>query len=144
MCTLCQRFSHIGRKRSGSALEFALYVTRKKFWKIKFLEQKFLELFPVFEQESSRPSSIFFRHAIHKVQFLLLEQFVGAQNCLKYKSFIFPSEGWAKNFVTSDGIVEAVHSDLQSTYSDGNFGSFCLSRKIIFFTLFGVSAKKNS
>ena len=99
----------------------------KKNWKIKFLEQKLLQLFSDFEQKSSRPSSVFFRHATHKVQFLLLEQYVGGQNCLKDKSFIFFSEVWAKRLGTSDGIVEAVHSELQSTYPDGNFGGFSLS-----------------
>ena len=133
LCTLCQRFSHFGRKRSGSALDFALYLTRKKFWKIKFLEQNFVQFFSDFEQKSSRPSSCFFRKAIHTVQFLLLEQYVSGQNCLKDKSFKFLSEIWATSFGTLDGIVEAVHSELHFTYPDGNFGGFRLSGTIILY-----------
>ena len=55
---------------------------------------------------------------------------------MKDKSFIFPPEVWAKSFGTSDGIVEAVHSELHSTYPDRNFGGFCLSgNKILYFYL---------
>ena len=58
-CTLGKKLSHVGDKRSGSLLEFALYVTRKCFWRKIFLEKNCLQFFLDFEQNVSRLSAAF-------------------------------------------------------------------------------------
>ena len=126
LCTLGQRFSHFGRKRSGSALEIALYLT-EKILEDKFPGTKFLSTFFRLWTEKFQTSINFLSKGNSHSSIFSLEQYVNGQKCLKDKSFTFLSEVWAKSFGTSDRIVEAVHSELHSTYPDRKFGGFCLS-----------------
>ena len=111
-CTLGKRLSHVGRKRSGSFVEFALYVTRKSFWKKVFLEKNCLQLFFRLWAKRFLTFSGLSRHAFHKIHFSFLEQNVGVKNCLKNKGVSFLSQFCVGGFRNSDKDVESVFSQL--------------------------------
>ena len=60
------------------------------------------------------------------------------ENVWRKRVYFFFPKIEQKNFGTSDAIVEAVHSEMHSTYPDENIGGFCLSRSIssYFFLVF--------
>ena len=95
-CTLGKRLSHVGGKRSGSLLEFALYVTRKSFWKKIFLEKNCLQLFFRLWAKHFQTLGGFSRQALHKIHFSILEQMSESKIVWKTKSFVFFTVLWGR------------------------------------------------
>ena len=95
-CTLGKRLSHVGGKRSGSFLEFALYVTRKSFWKKIFLEKNCLQLFFRLWAKHFQTLSGFSRQALHKIHFSILEQMSESKFVWKTNSFVFFTVLWGR------------------------------------------------
>ena len=74
-CTLGERLSHIGCKRSGSFVEFAMYVTRKNFLGEKFPgKEAAFNFYFDFRQNVSILSAVFFGLAFHKILVSFLEK----------------------------------------------------------------------
>ena len=139
---LIKILSHIGRKPSGSPLEFALYVSIRSFLKRSFLEKKnFFQLRSWVSVECFQTFGKFFRHALHKLHLSFQRSMSEAKHVWEGREFYIFPEFWAGEFLTSDEIVEAVSTEMHPRFPEKSFGWFCFNEKIKFSFFSGLWAR---